>query len=150
MSPEEVKAFNQRNRAKRAMACVHFNGVQHETCKAGVNYHALAGIGFGCWKRLPCMPKDDGADEVVACEKRQTETPEQTAAREADGDAAWERLKLAIAVASKWRSKPKPAANRSEVVECPCCGGRLLLTQSAHNGHVHGRCDSDGCVSWME
>jgi len=56
----------------------------------------------------------------------------------------------AITVASKWRVKGKPATNRSEVVECPACKGRLHLSQAAYNGHVHGKCETDGCVSWME
>jgi hypothetical protein len=28
--------------------------------------------------------------------------------------------------------------------------GWLHLSQSAYNGHVHGKCETDDCVSWME
>lgn len=28
--------------------------------------------------------------------------------------------------------------------------GRLHLSQSSYNGHVHGRCETDDCVRWME
>lgn len=38
----------------------------------------------------------------------------------------------------------------AEVVACPVCGGRLHLTQSAYNGHVHGKCSTPDCVNWME
>lgn len=37
-----------------------------------------------------------------------------------------------------------------EVVECPACKGRLHLSIAAYNGHVHGKCETDGCVAWME
>lgn len=35
--------------------CIHFNGVMNDECEAGVNYHALLGDGFGCFKHLPCL-----------------------------------------------------------------------------------------------
>jgi len=56
----------------------------------------------------------------------------------------------ALALASEWRVKPKPAQNRQGVVVCPACKGKLRLTQSSHNGHVHGKCETDGCIEWME
>ncbi len=54
------------------------------------------------------------------------------------------------AITENWRVKPKPAADRRGVVECPCCKSRLHLSQSSYNGHVHGKCETEGCVSWME
>lgn len=30
------------------------------------------------------------------------------------------------------------------------CGGKLHLSQSSYNGHVHGKCETPDCVSWME
>lgn len=45
--------------------CIHFNGIQHDTCKAGVNYLVLAGgEQFGMAKRIPCI-KDNGVDPAV-------------------------------------------------------------------------------------
>jgi hypothetical protein len=37
-----------------------------------------------------------------------------------------------------------------EVVECPACKGKLHLRIYKYNGHVHGRCETEGCVAWME
>ena len=36
-------------------------------------------------------------------------------------------------------------------VDCPCCeGGKLQYSVASYNGHMHGRCTTKGCVSWME
>lgn len=35
-------------------------------------------------------------------------------------------------------------------IECPKCGARLHYTISSYNGHVHGKCETQGCVSWMQ
>ena len=55
-----------------------------------------------------------------------------------------------LRIASEWRVKPKPKSDRREVVECPICKGKLLLSQSAYNGHVWGKCETAGCLTWME
>lgn len=60
------------------------------------------------------------------------------------------RLIAGLKVASTWRVKPKPLENRREVVKCPICDGKLHLSQSSYNGHVHGKCETEGCLSWME
>lgn len=37
------------------------------------------------------------------------------------------------------------------VMDCPVCGtGKLQYSRAAYNGHVHARCSTAGCVSWME
>lgn len=34
---------------------------------------------------------------------------------------------------------------------CPVCEtGTLEYSISSHNGHIHGRCTTDGCARWME
>lgn len=36
-------------------------------------------------------------------------------------------------------------------MDCPVCKtGKLRYSRAAYNGHVHGRCSTDGCVAWME
>ena len=69
----------------------------------------------------------------------------------ADVLAYLDLLAVAIAEVAKWRtwSKANRVAKR-EVIECPVCKGRLHLSQAAYNGHVHGTCETEGCVSWME
>ena len=65
-------------------------------------------------------------------------------------DAHFEKVLLGLKVAAEWRVKPKPKQDRRGVVECPACKGKLHLSQSSYNGHVHGNCETTGCVSWME
>ena len=37
-----------------------------------------------------------------------------------------------------------------DMVECPVCKGKLHLSHAAVNGHVWGKCETAGCVEWME
>lgn len=57
-------------------------------------------------------------------------------------------LRTVMPVVAEWRKKPP--RGKAEVITCPACGGRLHLSQAAYNGHVHGKCETPGCVSWME
>jgi len=36
------------------------------------------------------------------------------------------------------------------VVECPVCKGKLHVSHAEYNGHVHGKCETEGCLAWME
>jgi hypothetical protein len=63
-------------------------------------------------------------------------------------EASIKRMTVVGPVVAAWRNKPP--RGKQEVIECPACSGRLHLSQSAYNGHVHGRCETPGCVDWME
>lgn len=52
---------------------------------------------------------------------------------------------LIVAMKKQHRGK---SARTLEV--CPACGGRLHMSHSGYNGHVWGKCETEGCVSWME
>lgn len=147
--------------------CVHFNGVQNVLCKRGVSYQVNWPNGpKPCIKTLhksanggtylapgeqPSETKPfPGSDKAKPCPHYEEPTSEQVQADRKEMDANIERTLAAIRIASTWRVKPKPAADRNEMVECPVCKGHLHLSQSAYNGHVHGRCETSGCVSWME
>lgn len=64
--------------------CVHFTGIQHETCGAGVDYKAVCDSSVRPYRR-PCHA-DSGA--TTSCEKRCLPTPEQIEAEV----SAWEQL----------------------------------------------------------
>lgn len=38
----------------------------------------------------------------------------------------------------------------SGTVECPTCKGRLVWARDRHNGHLHGQCETDGCLRFMQ
>lgn len=123
----------------KAGTCRHFTGVQNKTCKAGVDYEAVSPI--------PCIDKYRKGD--CTCDKY--EEPSQA---EIDEWQAFldERMEMhrkvgPVIVAIKREHKGK---SWQGVVECPCCGGKLHVSHAAYNGHVHGRCETEDCISWME
>lgn len=156
--------------------CIHWNGWRdaQSRCEAGFRYREVVGPEpFGAFLRLPCIqyhvrPAHGKGTYVKAGERvirvevdrkglPQAEcacyiepTDEQIQQDREETDAALERHMVAIKVSSAWRVRPKPAQDRHEVLECPVCKGRLHLSQAAYNGHVHGQCETKGCVSWME
>ncbi|MBE7197744.1 MAG: hypothetical protein INR70_08080 [Parafilimonas terrae] len=38
----------------------------------------------------------------------------------------------------------------SGIIQCPTCKGRLAWIRDSHNGHLHGECETDGCLRWMQ
>jgi len=143
--------------------CIHFNGSMNELCQRGVKY-AQFHPGIPCIKFIEksarggtyLRPGEVAAErkpwkyEGKPCPLYQEPTNEQVEADRQEDEAMFKRHVVALQVSSKWRVKPKPATDRHEVVECPICKGRLHLSQSSYNGHVHGKCETEGCVSWME
>ena len=123
--------------------CVHFNGVQHDICKAGVAYSTFPGQG------IPCM-QDFAKDHV--CELRRFPTPEEIAQKAAAREAARQRFELAFGVVKKdMKAKGlRKGKGGGGQVECPACKGVLAYSVAGCNGHVHGRCSTDGCVWWMQ
>lgn len=147
--------------------CIHFNGVLNDKCKRGVSYRVnwpegpkpciqfIHKSARGCTYLKPGEAPAEtkpfpGADKAKPCPFYEDPTDEQVQADREESEAAMKRTFAAIRVAKEWRVRPKPATDRNEVVECPICKGRLHLSQSAYNGHVHGKCETQDCVSWME
>lgn len=160
--------------------CIHFNGLSFghggkpHCCGAGVDYRKeFRGHEPGIALRMPCTefherpvhgrgtsiksgeasvltPVDRKGQTVIPCALRVEPTIEQVDAWRKERDAHMAKVFIAFEVAAKWRTKGKPPADRSEVIDCPACTGKLHLYQSAFNGHVHGKCTTPGCVSWME
>ena len=140
----------------RKGTCIHFKGLclgGNTICGAGVDYRkAFDGKKPGVFLRMPCVEMVDRKGEtVMPCPINawQEPTDEQIREHEAEWEQAMGKTKAALKVAAEWRVKPKPAKDRQGTVECPVCKGVLHLSQSS-NGHVWGKCETDGCVSWME
>jgi hypothetical protein len=144
-------------------SCIHFNGVQNKLCARGVAYQQFA-PGIPCIKFIEksarggtfLEPGEVAAErkpwkyEGKPCPLYEEPSELEVQVDRAEMMAAMEKTRAALKVASAWRVRPKPVCDRSETVECPVCNGRLHLTQSSYNGHVHGACDTPGCVRWME
>lgn len=134
--------------------CIHYrpskigavNG--HDDCEAGVLHSTFDGVPFA---KRPCfLEQKTGASkpDAITCEHLRRPTREEIAAHEGWVKTRFDQFGTVMSGIRPWRDahKGQPAA---EVVECPACKGRLHLS-IARNGHVHGRCETAGCVSWME
>lgn len=136
------------------LTCRHFNGVQHDCCLAGVNYRVLAGEPRdGCMTRVPCLPWSDPKHGPMAeCAKHETWTPDEAEQHVTEGDAAMQRHLRVFRAAhddAKAKGLKRGHGGNSSLV-CPICAGTLRYAVASVNGHVHARCETDGCVSWME
>lgn len=130
----------------RTGSCVHFTGVQNDVCKAGLRYDSVRVTGGG---PIPCLTFNGKRNDC--CAKYMEPTPEQIAAEEAEFEAVMEKHRIVMAGIRGWRTwSKKNRVAKQEVVECPACKGRLHLSQAAYNGHVWGKCETAGCVEWME
>jgi len=129
--------------------CRHFTGLQNKQCAAGVVYVTVESKDVKGFERFPCFRQG----ESIPCDKRSFPTPEEVAAKVAEREASWERLKLGIIAASDdakkhGYGKGKGGAGR---VQCPVCKtGELHYSVAGYNGHMHGRCSTKGCLSWMQ
>lgn len=98
----------------------------------------------------PCIGGHKASDAIALCPKWERRSLEHAEKRADSIEEMMGCMDVVMPVVSKWRVKPKPASDRREVIECPKCKGQLHLSQSSYNGHVHGRCETEGCVAWME
>lgn len=158
--------------------CIHYTGMLPvngpHVCGAGVDLDAtFDDTTAGQWLRMPCIQFrevpahgrgtyckpgeptkrvdiDRRGQVMIPCALREEPTAEQVQAAREQMDLSLKKAMTAIRLAAEWRVKPKPAQDRLEVVKCAVCSGRLHLSQSSLNGHVHGQCETAGCVSWME
>jgi hypothetical protein len=131
--------------------CIHYRspmvgGKVNKTCEAGVDYDTIRGITF-----KPCFLDATGQSHPGAqpCAHLRRPTAEEISAHEAWASEHLERTLAVMRGIADWRKAHK-GKSAQEVVECPACKGRLHLSISSYNGHVHGRCETDECVSWME
>ena len=133
--------------------CIHFTGIQHETCKAGVNYREIVGGEDLGWAiRTPCF--EDNKECVVTCNHREFPTYAEAQAEEDRQEAAMERFWLACNAAhedAEAKGFKRGNGGRSSM-PCPIagCSGQLNYSVASVNGHMHAACTRSGCVSWME
>jgi len=160
-SPNMERAMNDRERtiAFEMNYCQHYKpprgpeGWDTTWCAAGEDHltrrlpndQQPQGAEF---KAAPCIGGHHLTDPTAACPKWIRRTREMGEARADAKSAFLARMALVGPVVAAWRKKAP--RGKAEVIECPACKGRLHLSQAAYNGHVHGRCETAGCVSWME
>lgn len=130
--------------------CRHRVSLMEKTCKAGVDLVKLAGDKPGIALRLPCF-FFPGKDEsrICHCVKFEPVTVQDCE----DSDKAVEQATARFVVVGPLIAKVKhehKGKNWQGVEKCPVCNGKLHMSHAAYNGHVHGRCETEDCLSWME
>lgn len=147
----------------RKGTCKYFNGGLHNrTCEAGVVYDDVTtepNNRSGKALRLPCHSKiffsQPSESQLVEfnrrgqCSKFTEPTDDEVAAHEKDMERSIERITNTLPIISRIKELHK-GESWAGVDACPNCGGILHLTHAALNGHVHGQCETSGCVSFME
>lgn len=129
-------------------SCRHFNGIQNKACAAGIVYEAAGHVGL-----MPCIPRHLDGKEPWKCDLFEIMSQED-AGKEADERIlCYERgVKARHAAKDDAHSKGFGKGHGGQgAIPCPCCdGGTLRYSVASYNGHMHGRCTTAGCVSWME
>jgi hypothetical protein len=96
----------------------------------------------------PCIGGHNLPDPCAICPKWERHTREDGEKRALGVLRSMRKMTVAGPFIAAWRRKEP--RGKAEVVECPVCKGRLHLSQSSYNGHVHGRCETADCLNWME
>lgn len=129
-------------------SCKHFNGIQNKVCKAGITYMQNSSE-----IAMPCIPGLIHDRKTWECDQFAIMTREQ-AEQEADDDIrAMNRTITARIDAKDHAKKLGYGKGRGGVgsLKCPCCeDGHIQYSVASVNGHMHARCSTGGCVSWME
>jgi hypothetical protein len=135
--------------------CTHYApkpgaGLKDDYCALGCGSSAMIRKAreMGEPNMSPCMGGHHCKDVHAICPKWERRSLEHAEARADRIEESMRRMTLIGPAVSAWRKK-EPRGKR-ETIECPVCKGRLHLSQAACNGHVHGHCETTGCVSWME
>ena len=135
------------------MRCIHFNGTGSWVCEAGVEYRQKFGNGLDCYTNLPCLKSWHNPEfPEKECERVTYPTREEIISQEEERDKARARLKRCIAAAhedAKSKGIGRGSGGASHTI-CPNCGRQISYSVSGYNGHIHGRCETAGCASWME
>lgn len=147
--------------------CRHFTSgvdVLHDkTCSKGVCYLSVTAKPGepGSAYRLPChTPTEERGLQILqetgpagTCEHFDALSQEELDQQDADFEKAIEesmrRMALAAPLIAAMKKQYKGKSVKG-VKTCPVCQGKLHLSHSGYNGHVWGKCETDGCLSWME
>jgi len=134
-------------------SCVHFNGIQHDKCGAGINIREMvAGPDFGWAARIPCIITALSKEKAV-CPSISLPTREEAEKEYDNEEVSFDRhMKAFRAAHDDAKAKGFKIGNGGMgSIPCPMeCGGQLRYSVARVNGHMHAACSTKGCVSWME
>ena len=119
--------------------CVHFNGLAHSKCDVGISYPTIS-------LPTPCFSENANSTQ---CAPRRFPTEEESKAYSEEVEARLSSLSSLMPILKKIKQEHKGKSWQG-TAECPRCHGKLFLSHAALNGHVWGKCETNGCLAWME
>jgi hypothetical protein len=139
--------WTSRKREKDAHTCIHFTGIQHKTCKVNVPYEKARDESVKPYK-FACLDSD-----TDICPLREYPTPEQIEADIAAFEKRMDDIRVAVPACredAKANGFGKGRGGRG-AINCPVCKtGKLHYSVAGYNGHMWGKCTTEGCMSWMQ
>lgn len=140
------------NQGYPAHMCIHAHDIRKATpdspyiCGAGINMEIWRDLRY---EQMPCFLENGHSQPDAAhCTHLRRPTLEEIAAYEQWLKQYHEKISIVTSGIAGWREAHQ-GQSACEVVECPACKGRLHLS-IFYNGHVHGHCETEGCVCWRE
>lgn len=126
--------------------CKHFRGIQHDICLADKDWRWITGGELvGVAIRMPCIKRET---PQASCEHYAEPTDEEIKEDNAWIDQAIKKIKEASPLISKLKEEYKDGGSGTR--DCPVCGNIFHFSVAACNQHVHGKCETDDCLSFME
>lgn len=146
------------DKGHKAGWCVHYqkipgpSGDPVNECAAGVSYDTVFWDTGGAsvpFHERPCFLNGiESKPGARPCAHLRIPTVEEVEAADAYNTRSIENFLKVVPAVNEWRIK-HDGKIAWEVIDCPACEGRLHLSMSS-NGHTHGHCETEDCVSWME
>lgn len=125
--------------------CVHFNGLIHDTCDAGVDYDSVSVPGNDFRYSKPCFKGGSGE-----CDQCRFPTEEEINEKINRSNLAVERIMKGLALKEEIKQEHGKTYGTG-VKECPECGKVLHYRYYGNeNGHLHMSCETENCISFME
>lgn len=132
----------------------HRSWRDNETCLKGHNYKKLYRIPTRPLLRtIPCNSNNETS---VVCPDREFPTEAELAEQEKEFRERFDFTQAAIVLIAKksdakptWDEGDKREKGSEGTIICPKCNGTLHYTVSGYNNHIWGKCETEGCLSWM-
>ncbi len=126
--------------------CKHYTGLFREECEAGLNKREVTGGDVaGYLLRMPCFKRNNSD---VVCDSYEEPTDEEIRKDEEAWEQLMENMKKISPLSAQLKEQHPEGG--SGTVPCPVCKNTLHFTVSSYNGHTSGRCETDGCIYWIE
>jgi len=136
--------------------CIHFNGIQNTTCQKGMHYDQMdAALPLPYRPALPCRKPDAKALERLGhrsqCSCPHVEFPSDEVVKKEIEEigAAVKKMSRVEKLLEPFR-KSCTGTGGSGLQVCPVCNGKLHWSIAGCNGHARVRCETEGCVCWIE